>query len=71
MRRDIPPSKKNALFDYATSTPFISMYIFGAVAVGVLVTSFVVVKRKDFVASASDELEVILPIDARTEEYYS
>jgi len=71
LRRDIPPSKKNALFDYATSTPFISMYIFGAVAVGVLVTSFVVVKRKDFVASASDELEVILPIDARTEEYYS
>tara|TARA_B100000683_G_scaffold257768_2_gene279621 strand:+ start:606 stop:1733 length:1128 start_codon:yes stop_codon:yes gene_type:complete len=71
LRRDIPPSKENALFDYATSTPFISMYIFGAVAVGVLVTSFVVVKRKDFVASASDELEVILPIDARTEEYYS
>ena len=46
------------------------MYIFGAVAAGVLVTSFVI-KRKDFVAGASDELEVILPIDARTEEYYS
>ena len=71
VRRDTPPPKTNPLFDYATSTPFISMYIFGAVAAGVLVTSFVVVKRRDFVASAPDELEVILPIDARTEEYYS
>lgn len=70
VRRDTPPPKTNPLFDYATSTPFISMYIFGAVAAGVLVTSFVV-KRRDFVASAPDELEVILPIDARTEEYYS
>ena len=69
LRRDMPPPKTNLLFDYATSTPFISMYIFGAVAAGVLVTSFV--KRQDFVASAPDELEVILPIDAQTEEYYS
>jgi hypothetical protein len=67
--RAFAPEETSIWSKYSKSTPFISMFVFGALTVFALLASFVVSKTRP--ASSSDEIETILPIDWQTEEYYS
>ena len=68
-RRALAPKEMSIWSEYSKSTPFISMFVFGALTAFVLAASFVFAKTRP--ESSRDELENILPIDPQTEEYYS
>ena len=68
-RRDLAPKETSIWSEYSKSTPFISMFVFGALTTFVLAASFVFAKTRP--ESSRDELKTILPIDPQTEEYYS
>jgi hypothetical protein len=68
-RRDLAPKETSIWSEYSKSTPFISMFVFGALTTFVLAASFVFAKTRP--ESSRDELQTILPIDPQTEEYYS